>query len=107
MTISVYGAAHTLGAFRACRHGDAIAYAATLESNGPAAVAAIIKQIRRRRYLTDHSGLACRHHAVLDVMNDNGQIIDTICVPNRAAFDHLREALSLRVTDSDCYRGCN
>jgi hypothetical protein len=44
---------------------------------------------------------------VLDVMNDNGQIIDTVCVPNRAAFDHLREALSLRVTDSDCDRGCN
>ena len=65
------------------------------------------QQLRRRRYLTDHSGLACRHHAVLDVMNDNGQIIDTIWVPNRAAFDHLREALSLRVTDSDCDRGCN
>ncbi|CQD24256.1 hypothetical protein BN1232_06127 [Mycobacterium lentiflavum] len=55
MTITVYGTAHTLGAFRACPHGDAIAYAATLESNGPAAVAAILTQLRRRRYLTDHA----------------------------------------------------
>lgn len=27
--------AQTLGAFRGCRHGDAIAYRATLETTGP------------------------------------------------------------------------
>jgi hypothetical protein len=107
VTISVYGTAHTLGAFRACSHGDAIAYAATLESNGPAAVAAILTQLRRRRYLTDHAAIGCRHHAVLDILNDNDQIVDTICIPDRSAFDHLREALRLRVTSSDCDRGCN
>jgi hypothetical protein len=31
VTISIYGTVHTLGAFRACPDGDAIAYAATLE----------------------------------------------------------------------------
>lgn len=107
MTITAASSAHTLGAFRACRHGDAIAYAATRESDGPAAVATIINQLRRRRHLTDHCGLGCRHHAVLDIISGNGQIIDTICVSSRAAFDHLREALSLRATSSDCDRGCN
>jgi hypothetical protein len=107
MTITASSTAHTLGAFRACPHGDAIAYAATRESNGPAAVAAILTQLRRRRYRTDHAGIGCRHHAVLDVINDNGQLVDTICVPDSAAFDHLRQALSLRLTRSDCDRGCN
>lgn len=107
MTISIYGTVHTLGAFRACPHGDAIAYAATLESSGPAAVAAILIQLRRRRYLIDYAAIGCRHHAVLDILNDNDHIVDTICAPDRCAFDRLREALRLRVTSSDCDRGCN
>lgn len=38
---------HTLGAFWACPHGEAIAYRATLETQGAEAVQMILKAISR------------------------------------------------------------
>jgi hypothetical protein len=102
--------AHGLGAFRSCRHGDAIAYNATLESSGPEAVELIVSALRRQYYLADHGccavGTKFGCYAVLDITDDEGCMLDTICVPDMHAFDHLRHALSLRITSSDCDQGC-
>lgn len=107
---------HSLGAFRACRHGDAIAYRATLESTGPKAVAALLRQLENAGLCAPHSEFSGEmddgaagtpdYYAVLDIIDANGSWADNLTVPTRADFDQLRDALSLRINSSDCEHGC-
>lgn len=101
--------AHTLGAFRACEHDDAIAYSATLEAVGPEAVASIVRALRVRSHLSSCDGATPRHSgcfAVLDLVDDQGCWFDNYCIPDLSSFEHIRAALNLRVISSDCEQGC-
>ena len=102
--------AHTLGAFRACRHGDAITYDATLESSSPQAVAAITNALRRHGHLSNCDGTFASHDrcfAVLDLIDDRGHWLDTACIPDHHRFNHIRRTLALRITNTDCEHGCH
>ena len=109
--------AHSLGAFRGCRHGDAIAYTATLEATGSEAVTAILRQLENAglcapipEYFGEMSaGATMRpdYYAVLDIVDAEGCWFDNRAIPTKAEFDRLREALSLRIKSTDCEDGCN
>lgn len=108
--------AQTLGAFRGCRHGDAIAYRATLETTGPQAVSAILLAFQRAGLCAPHTEFSGvmddgatdkpDYYAVLDLVDAEGCVGDNLAIPTQVEFDQLREALKLRVTSSDCDEGC-
>jgi hypothetical protein len=107
---AVPAAARGLGAFRGCRHGDAIAYRATLEATGVNAVGAVLAALERADLCTHkmHDAATERpdYYAVLDIIDDRGCVLGDRVIPNKAAFEHLRAALNLRVSSSDCDAGC-
>ena len=102
--------ASTFGAFRICEHGRGIAYTAHMEWTGLAAVQAVVRQADRAgilcpaalhdgRMLTD----GCHtHHAVLDLLRDNGDIVNELCIPDVAAWEWWARAVELRPSSSDC-----
>ncbi|MFN6554659.1 hypothetical protein ACP6C3_30940 [Mycolicibacterium septicum] len=109
--------AHSLGAFRGCCHGDAIAYTATLEATGEHAVHALLGRLREAGLclpheafsgdMNDQAAAGSRdYYAVLDIKDTDGNWLDNLAVPTKSEFDQLREALSLRIESSDCDLGC-
>lgn len=107
---------HSLGAFRGCRHGDAIAYRATLEATGADAVSVLLRQLEDAGLCASHSAFVgdmddaatgCPdYYAVLDVLDAEGCWADNLAIPTKVEFDKIREALSLRIESSDCEHGC-
>lgn len=97
-------APHTLGAFRACPHGHAIAYRATLETQGAEAVQMILTAMSCEPFI--RSSEHADRYAVLDILDTNGAILDTRDIPDKTAFDKIRDSLALKVTASDCDHGC-
>lgn len=92
--------AHSVAAFRACRHDAGIGYRASLEATGPQAVDAVLAALSRDGLIetTHHQG----DFAVLDIVDVAGAPIADRAIRTEAAFDRLRQALHLRVTCSDC-----
>lgn len=100
----------TLGACRQCPHGHAIIYRATLETTGPAAVAAALAAGERAGALSPDphpAGSPC--FAVLDILawNEVAEMEENVadrCIPTAEAFDWWASAVELRATSSDCPR---
>lgn len=100
---SVIANSYSLGAFRVCSHGQAIAYRANLEATGPQAVAAVLAAGGGIGHLCgsvgpSHSG----HYAVLEFLDSEGDIRGNRCIPTAEAFGWWVEAVELRAAWSDC-----
>jgi hypothetical protein len=99
----VPAAAHALGAFRQCEHGQSVLYAAVTEAHGQAFVAAVLQAGARAGAvcaLLDPGHPKCL--AVLDLLDESGDVIGDRCIPTDEAFAWWRRAVELRATSSDC-----
>ena len=108
--------AHSLGAFRGCRHDYAIAYRATLEATGQSAITTILTALENANLCASHDTFDGEmragaittpdYYAVLDITDRDGLWIDTRAIPTESAFEQIRQTLALRIKSSDCDAGC-
>lgn len=98
-------APQTLGAFRGCECSDGhlgINYAAIMEWTGPAAVARILDVAERAGMVRSGPHDCGGHFAVLDLLDEQGDVVGDRCIPDRDAWEWWVHAAELRATMSDC-----
>lgn len=94
--------AATIGAFRECRHGHAIAYAATLESTGPAVVARLIDTATAAGHAVESSPKPDTTIGAVDLLDTTGDILGDVSVPTEASWAWWVTAAELHPRQSDC-----
>lgn len=94
--------AHTIGAWRACSHGDAINYEGRLEGVGHAAVRALVESAGMRGFLADSGQAASGWIATLDVYDAAGARIQDYVIPSQEGWLWWRCAGGMVPTDWDC-----
>ena len=90
----------TLGAFRACPHGDGLAYRGTLERDGSAAIAALVSAAARIGHISVADGQ--QSTATLDVLDAEDNIVQDYPIPTAGAWNWWMTAAGLQLTATDC-----
>lgn len=101
---SVATEAHTVGAWRACEHGDAINYEGMLDATGHNAVRTMVEFAAQSGFLADSAELpdSAPWFGTLDVYDADGTRIQDYLIPSDEAWQWWRQAASLHPTDWDC-----
>ena len=96
--------AHTIGVWRECVHGDAMAYRATLEGAGYRAVRTIVDAAAADGFLTDPVTLGDNDPwwGTLDIYDANHSLIDGFHIPSRTAWQWWHHAAELQLDSTDC-----
>ena len=91
--------AHALTVFRALPQGGRAYTATTFPSDPWQGCEHFIRKCRALGYLTDR--VAAASYAVLDVLDENGDIVQDYGIPDAAAFQWIKRKLDLRVEAED------
>jgi hypothetical protein len=94
--------AHALTVFRVLRNGEPRTYTATTFPRDPyAGCDQFARQARAVGWITRAGATGKSDYGVLDVLNENGDIIEDFAIPDASAFRRIADKLHLRVEYDD------
>lgn len=96
--VGLHPSAHALTVFRILPNGEGRAYTATTFPEGPwQGCEHFLRMCRKVGWL----GAVDGSYAVLDVLNENGDIVQDVGIRDASAFQQIKRRLNLRVETND------